>query len=165
MSDGGFAVQESNRDGYRISTDKALLDAIAIHDYLSNRSYWAEGRPLETVRRSIENSLCFGLYRNGEQVGLARVITDYATYGYLCDVYIHEGHRGRGLGKWLIECVLAHPGLQNLRKFSLATRDAQELYRRFGFTEIEDPSRYMNLRPVPAERAAARLAGGQADDL
>jgi ribosomal protein S18 acetylase RimI-like enzyme len=139
-------VQTFERNGFAVSTDRARLDPVAIHDYLSNRSYWAEGRPLETVRRSLDNSLCFGLYEGDRQIGLARVITDYATYGYLCDVYVLEEYRRQGLGTWLVECVMTHPALQNLRKFSLATRDAQELYRRFGFTEIEDPKRYMNLR-------------------
>jgi ribosomal protein S18 acetylase RimI-like enzyme len=139
-------IQSFERNGFAVSTDRQRLDPIAIHDYLCNRSYWAEGRPLETVRRSLANSLCFGLYDQDRQIGLARVVTDYATYGYMCDVYVLEDYRGKGLGKWLVECVMAHPALQNLRKFSLATRDAQELYRRFGFTEIEDPKRYMNLR-------------------
>ena len=145
-----YAVREYKRGDYFISTDRAKLDVAAIHDYLSNRSYWAEGRPLETVERSIQNSLCFGLYHQDKQVGLARVVTDYATYGYLCDVFIVEDYRGRGLGKWLVECVLSHPALKGLRKISLATRDAQDLYRQFGFTEIEDPNRYMNLRARPA---------------
>ena len=141
-----FAVRDYKRGQYSVSTDRSKLDAAAIHEYLSNQSYWAEGRLIETVERSIQNSLCFGLYRGGQQIGLARVVTDYATYGYLCDVYVLEDYRGHGLGKWLLECVMSHPALQGLRKVSLATRDAQELYRQFGFTEIEDPGRYMNLR-------------------
>src|SRR5687768_3806599 len=147
---GDYAVHEARLGEYLLSTDPALLDPVAIHDYLSNRSYWAQGRTLETVKRALENSLCYGVYHGDAQVGLARVITDFATYGYLCDVYIHEEHRGRGLSKWLIGTLLEHPGLQGLRKFSLATRDAQELYRRFGFTEIQDIGRYMNRRiPTP----------------
>ena len=134
------------RDDFVIDTDRDRIDALAVHDYLANHSYWAEGRPLAVVQRSIENSLCFGLFHRDRQIGLARVVTDYSTYAYLCDVYVLEEYRGRGLGKWLIGCVVAHPDLQGLRKFSLATRDAQELYRPFGFTEIDEPHRYMNLR-------------------
>ena len=145
MSDGGFPIQRHAWGEYRISTDKSELDVSVIHEYLSERSYWAGGRTRETVVRSIDNSLCFGLYRGAELIGLTRVITDYATYGYLCDVFVLEEYRGNGLGVWLIECVLKHPGLQGLRKISLATRDAQELYRRFGFREVEDVGRYMNL--------------------
>jgi ribosomal protein S18 acetylase RimI-like enzyme len=141
-----YPVQSFTRADFEITTDPARLDAIAIHDFLAHRAYWAEGRPLDTVRRSLANSLCFGLYHIHRQIGLARVVTDYATYGYLCDVYVLEEYRGQGLGVWLIDCVLTHPGLQNLRKFSLTTRDAQELYRRFGFTEVTEPHRYMNLR-------------------
>ena len=142
-----WPIQSFQRDDFEISTDPDRLDANAIHEFLSQRAYWAIGRPLETVLRSLQNSLCFGLYHHNRQIGLARVITDYATYAYLCDVYIVEDYRGRGLGVWLIDSVLKHPGLQNLRKFSLTTRDAQELYRRFGFTEVTEPQRYMNLRP------------------
>jgi ribosomal protein S18 acetylase RimI-like enzyme len=140
-------IESFSRGEFEVSTDRDRLDAVAIHDYLAFHSYWALERPLETVRRSLENSLSFGLYHNQRQIGLARVVTDYATYGYLCDVYVLEEYRGLGLGAWLIECVLKHPGLQELRKFSLTTRDAQDLYRRFGFTEVTEPHRYMNLRP------------------
>ena len=136
---------ETVRGEYRISTDPTRLDAPAIHAYLS-RAYWAEGIPLKTVQRALEHSLCFGLYHPDGQVGLARVITDYATFAYLCDVFVLENHRVRGLGKWLIECVLAHPELRNLRRFSLATRDAHELYRRFGFQPLTRPERVMEIR-------------------
>lgn len=141
-----WPIQSFQRDAFEVSTDPHRLDVLAIHEFLSQRAYWAIGRPLETVLRSLQNSLCFGVYHNDRQIGLARVITDYATYAYLCDVYILEEYRGNGLGIWLIDSVLKHPGLQNLRKFSLTTRDAQELYRRFGFTEVTEPQRYMNLR-------------------
>ncbi|MEX2285066.1 MAG: GNAT family N-acetyltransferase [Gemmatimonadota bacterium] len=144
-----YPIQSFQRDQFEITTDPARLDGSAIHEFLSQRAYWAIDRPLETVQRSLDNSLCFGLYHGTAQIGLARVITDYATYGYLCDVYVLEDYRGCGLGVWLIECLLQHPGLEDLRKFSLATRDAQELYRRFGFTEVTDPHRYMNLRSRP----------------
>ena len=105
-----------------------------------------QGIPLETVERDLRNSLCFGLYHRGAQVGLARVISDYATFAYLCDVYILEDYRGKGLGKWLMDYVMRHPQLQNLRRFSLATRDAHDLYRRFGFRPLARPERVMEIR-------------------
>jgi GNAT superfamily N-acetyltransferase len=137
---------EEHRDGYTVSTDPARLDVRAIHDYLAYHSYWAQNRPRATVERSLQNSLCFGLYHGTEQVGLARVISDYATYAYLCDVYVIPEHRGKGLSKWLIGCVVAHPDLQNLRRFTLATRDAHGLYAQFGFTPLADPERYMVIK-------------------
>ena len=135
---------ESRRDDYLISTDPARLDVTAIHGYLT-RSYWCPGIPREVVERSVRNSLCFGVYHNGAQVGLARVITDQATYAYLCDVYILEEHRGHGLGKWLMQAVISHPWLQGLRRFMLATRDAHALYEQFGFREVAEPQRHMEL--------------------
>jgi GNAT superfamily N-acetyltransferase len=131
-------------EGYSISTDKSRLDVALIHTYLSRHAYWAEGRPLEVVRRSIEHSLCFGVYGPGGQVGFARAVTDYATFAWLADVFILEEHRGRGLGKWLIETAVAHPDLQGLKLFLLATRDAHELYRRYGsFEALPKPERWM----------------------
>jgi ribosomal protein S18 acetylase RimI-like enzyme len=130
------------RGSFSISTDAGLVDVRAVHAYLS-RSYWAEGIPLETVARSIEASLCFSLFDNGRQIGFARVITDKATFAYLCDVYVLEEYQGRGLGSWLMETVCAHPDLQGLRRFSLVTRDAHGLYEKFGFTIIENPDRHM----------------------
>lgn len=126
------SVLEWERDGYSISTDRSRLDLEAIHAYLSGESYWAEGRPHEVVERSVENSLCFGLYHGAEMVAFARVVTDYATFAWLCDVFVLETQRGKGLGKWLIETVVAHPGLQGLKLFILATRDAHGLYERYG---------------------------------
>jgi GNAT superfamily N-acetyltransferase len=134
----------NERDGFKVSTDPALLDVDAVHAFLTT-SYWAEGIPREIVERSLRNSLCFGLYEGSRQVGLARVITDGATFAYLCDVYVLPEMRGRGLGTWLMECVMAHPDLQGLRRFSLVTRDAHELYRPFGFTEIKSPERHMEI--------------------
>ena len=125
-----------------ISTDAARLDLDAIHAYLST-SYWAAGRSRETVAKSIANSLCFGAYDGGRQVGLARVVTDRATFAYLCDVYVLETHRGRGIGKRLMQAVVAHPDLQGLRRFHLVTRDAHELYKRFGFTPLREPHKHM----------------------
>lgn len=139
-------IEEQQRDGYTVSTDPARLDLDAIHDYLANQSYWARNRPREMVERSLRNSLCFGLYFGAEQVGLARVISDCATYAYLCDVYVLPEHRGKGLSKWLIGLVVAHPDLQNLRRFALATRDAHGLYARFGFTPLTDPERHMVIK-------------------
>jgi GNAT superfamily N-acetyltransferase len=123
---------EYRLDGFAISTDRNRLDLVVIHDYLSHSSYWAQGRELAVVEKSIENSLCFGVYQGTEQVGFARVVTDYATFAWLCDVFILGIYRGQGLGKWLIECVVDHPDLRALRLFLLATRDAHELYRRYG---------------------------------
>lgn len=146
------------KDGFLVSTDPARLDLEAVHAFLS-RSYWAQGIPRETVARSLSHSLCFGLYHGAQQIGLARVISDFTTYGYLCDVYILESHRGKGLATWLVECVLRHPDLQGLRRFNLVTRDAHGLYRKFGFVEPAHPGRYMELlRPnvyKPRENAKA----------
>ena len=136
-------AHEWQRGEYLISTDKARLDLEVIHGYLSGESYWAKGRSMETIRRSIENSMAFGLYRGAELVGFARVITDYATFAWLADVFILDGARGRGLGKWLMEVILAHPELQGFRRWVLATKDAHELYRRFGFVELKRPERWM----------------------
>ena len=135
---------ERKRDNYCISTDPGRLDVGAIHAYLS-RSYWAEAIPRDVVARSVEGSLCFGLFDGSRQIGLARVITDKATFAYLCDVYVLEGYRGQGLSKWLMDAVRSHPDLQNLRRFVLITRDAHGLYEKFGFTRPRDPSRYMEI--------------------
>jgi GNAT superfamily N-acetyltransferase len=140
-------IGEWKRDGYVISTERARLDLNLIHDFLTNSSYWAVGRSLETVRRSIEHSLSFGLYdENSRQVGFARVVTDYATFAWVADVFVLEEARGRGLGAWLMEVILAHPELQGFRRWSLATKDAHELYRRFGFSELKRPERWMERR-------------------
>lgn len=132
------------RDGYTISTDKARLDIALIHDFLSRSSYWAEGRSIELVYKTIENSLCFGVYEGEAQVGFARVVTDYATFGWLCDVFVIESHRGRGLSKWLVDCVVHHPELRGLRTLMLATRDAHGLYERYGgFQRMTQAERWM----------------------
>ncbi len=141
-----MAGRTDDRGWYEISTDRARLEVEAIHGYLAERAYWAQCRPLSAVRASIEHSLCFGIYDGEGQVGFARTVTDYATFAWLCDVFVLETHRGRGLGKWLIECIVAHPELQGMR-LMLATRDAHELYRRYGgFDDLEDPSRWMTTR-------------------
>ncbi len=136
-------AQEWHRGVYSISSDKDRLNVKLIHDFLSNTSYWAKGRSFEIVMRSLENSLNFGLYKDDLQIGFARVVTDYATFAWLADVFILDEHRGQGLATWLIEVIVSHPELQGFRRWVLATKDAQELYRRFGFTELKDPGRWM----------------------
>ena len=138
-------VFESRRNGYLVSTDPARLDLDLIHGFLTN-CYWAKGIPREIVEKSIEHSLCFGIYDSqGTQVGFARVISDFSTVAYLGDVFVLEAHRGRGLSKWMMECIMQHPGLQGLRRWILLTRDAHELYKQFGFTPVKSPGRYMEL--------------------
>jgi GNAT superfamily N-acetyltransferase len=137
-------IIEVTRDTLTISTDPARLDLDAMTAMLS-RSYWARGRKREAVARSAENSLVFGVYDGQRQVGLARVISDFTTFAYLCDVFIHEDYRGQGLGKWLMETVLAHPDLQGLRRFMLATQDAHGLYAQYGFTSLANPDRWMEI--------------------
>lgn len=137
-------MAQYTRGQYWITTDPQKLDVDAIHAYLT-RSFWAEGIPKATVAKAVANSLCFGLFDGSAQVGLARVVTDRATYAYLCDVYVLETHRGRGLGKWLIETVMAHPDLQGLRRFQLVTRDAHGLYSRHGFAAPINPDRHMEI--------------------
>jgi GNAT superfamily N-acetyltransferase len=131
------------RDGFTVSSDPDRLDIAAIHDFLSNQSYWAQGVPLATIEKALAHSLCFGLYAGTEQIGLARLITDRATYCYFCDVYVLESWRGRGLGRWLVECAMRHPDLQGLRRMSLVTADAHKLYAQFGFVAPARPERYM----------------------
>jgi GNAT superfamily N-acetyltransferase len=135
---------EWRRGEHLISTDRSRLNLGIIHDFLST-SYWAAGVPEDVVRRSVENSLVFGVYRGEEQVGFARVVTDYATFAYLADVFVLEAHRGRGLGKWLIEVVLSHPDLRGLRRWLLATGDAHELYRKYGFAELAQAGIFMEI--------------------
>jgi GNAT superfamily N-acetyltransferase len=137
-------TRELRRGEYLISTDMSRLDLGVVHDFLST-SYWAVGVPLEVVERSIENSVVFGVYGGEEQVGFARVVTDYATFAYLADVFVLESHRGRGLGKWLIEAVVSHPDLRGLRRWMLATGDAHELYRKYGFAGLGRPEIFMEI--------------------
>lgn len=135
-------IQEWRQGDYLISTKKSRLDMDVIHRFLS-KSYWAEGIPREVVEQSIERSLPFGIYKGEQQVGFARVITDYATFAYLGDVFVLEDHRGLGLSKWLMQAVVEHPALQGLRRWMLLTRDAHDLYRKVGFTAPASPERYM----------------------
>jgi GNAT superfamily N-acetyltransferase len=129
---------------YEISADPARLDLDAIHRYLSEEAYWSPGVPREVIARAIANSLCFGIYASdGAQVGFARLVTDRATFAYLADVFVLTEHRGKGLSKRLMETIIAHPEVQGLRRWMLATRDAHELYARYGFTPVAKPDRLM----------------------
>ena len=137
------------RGEFEISTDATRVDLETVHRFLSEQAYWSPGVPLDVVRRAIEGSVVFGVYRMGEraeqseQVGFARVVTDKATFGWIGDVFVVERHRGQGLSKWLMECIFAHPDLQGFRRWMLATRDAQGLYAQYGFTPLHDPTRFM----------------------
>ena len=132
-------------EGYTISDDPALLDLDIVHAFIANESYWAKGIPKALVERTIANSLCWGVYFEGKQIGFARVISDKATFAYLCDVFIAAGHRGKGLSKALVAIILAHPDLQNLRRWMLVTADAQKLYEQFGFRIVSQPERHMEI--------------------
>lgn len=144
---------ERTRGPYSITTDPRRIDVDSVHAYLS-RSYWAEDIPREVVAKSIEGSLSFALLHAGRQIGFARVISDHATFAYLCDVYVLEEYRGQGLGKWLIAELQSHPRLQGLRRFVLATRDAHGLYAQFGFMPPRNPASYMEIgRPDFYKRA------------
>jgi GNAT superfamily N-acetyltransferase len=140
-----------------ISTDAARLDVDLVQRFLSEESYWARGRTREAVERSIENSVCFGAYTGGEQVGFARVVTDRATFAWLADVFVVPGHQGRGIGKGLVEAALEHPELRSIPRWLLGTADAHELYRRFGFGELQESGRFMARESVEEAR---RCAGG-----
>jgi len=142
MTLGTATAQEYRKGDCVISTDRSRLDVEAIYNFLTE-CYWAKGIPRETVVRSIENSLCFGVYCERKQAGFARVISDFATYAYIGDVFVLEPYRGRGFGKWLMECIVAHPELQGLRRWALVTRDAHGLYAQFGFTPLQAPERWM----------------------
>jgi GNAT superfamily N-acetyltransferase len=133
------------KDDYKISTDKSKINLSTVQDYLCNQSYWAEGIPLSIVRRSIENSLCFSIYYKEEQIGFARVISDYATFAYLADVFVLPAYRGNGLSKWLMDVILDYPDLQGLRRFLLTTKDAHSLYAQFGFVLYPQPERMMTI--------------------
>jgi GNAT superfamily N-acetyltransferase len=127
-----------------ISTDKSMLDINIIYQFLSG-SYWAKGRPREIVSKSIENSLCFGVYIERKQIGFARVVTDYATFAWIADVFILEEYRGKGYSKKLLQTILGFPGLQDMKRWILATKDAHKLYRKFGFQPLDRPERFMEI--------------------
>jgi GNAT superfamily N-acetyltransferase len=126
-----------------ISEDKTRLDVPFIHRFLSEESAWAGGISLPLVQKAVANSLCFGAYENGAQVGFARVVTDYASFAYLCDVFVPTGHRGRGISRMLVDAVLAHPELQNLRRFTLVSTSARGLYQQYGWTALNAPDAHM----------------------
>ena len=136
---------EWRRDEFVVSTDATKLDLDVVHHWLSESSYWVPGIPFDIVRRGIEGSLNFGLYadRAARTIGLVRIITDYATFAYVCDVFVLDEFRGRGLGVWLMECVAAHPRLQGLRRWMLGTKDAHTLYEKTGFRPVAAPDRWM----------------------
>jgi GNAT superfamily N-acetyltransferase len=136
------AVVEYRKGDFLLSTDRERLDPGVIHAFLTE-SYWAKGISREVVARSVENSLCFGVYASDQQVGFARVISDFATYAYIADVFVLDAYRGRGLGKWLMDCIMHHPQLQGLRRWSLVTGDAHGLYAKSGFTAPKRPEIYM----------------------
>lgn len=147
-------MQVQHRD-YLISDEPGRLDPAAIHAYLTG-SYWAEGISLEVVTRALQSSLSLGIYTpDGAQVGLVRVISDYATFAYVCDVYVLEAHRGHGLAKAAMKATLAHPKLQDLRRINLVTRDAHGLYAQFGFTAVARPESYMEKRDPDVYRRSA----------
>jgi GNAT superfamily N-acetyltransferase len=134
---------ESRKDQLLFSTDKSLLQLEVIHPYLSQESYWAQNLPVEILERSISNSLCFGVYDNGRQIAFARIISDFATFAWLADVFVLESHRGKGISKWMMENITTMPELQGLRKWMLGTRDAHGLYEKYGFTPLKNPGRFM----------------------
>ena len=138
-----IAVREFRKDSFVISTDPSRLDVAGTHAFLTN-SWWAGGTTKETVERSIKASLCFGVYDGARQIGFARVISDFATYAYICDDYILEPYRGKGLGKWLMQCILSHPDLQGLRRWTLIAEDVR-MYARFGFRPLQQPELNMEL--------------------
>ena len=142
---------EARCENFLISTDPARLDVDAICDFLT-RAYWAKGRPRGRTERALANSLVFGVYDSDRQIGLARVITDYSIFAYLCDVFIHEDYRGHGLGQWLMQTILDHPDLREIRRWTLATDDAHGLYRQFGFDTLSHPENWMQrFRPFAGE--------------
>ena len=139
-------IYEAKKNDFIISTDKTKLDIALIYNYLSKESYWAKNIPVKVVKKSIKGSCCFGLYKNKEQIGFARVVTDHATFGYIADVFILDEYRGKGLSKWLMETIMKYPNLQGLRRWMLATKDAHGLYAQFGFLPLDKPERIMGLK-------------------
>ena len=156
-----FPPQILHRGNFFVSTEYQKLDIHIVHDYLCNQSYWAKGVSFEQVKRSVEYSFCFGVYVVEEgselQIGFARVMSDFTTFAYIADVFILETYRGHGLGKWLVECILSHPELQNLRRWTLNTKDAHTLYTRFGFKPITNPEESLIFRPAHQKESANSL--------
>ena len=146
-------IIETPRDQFTISNDPARLDIDAILDFFT-RAYWTKGRPPERTRRALASSLVFGVYEGDfvKQIGIARVVSDYSIFAYICDVFIHEDYRAHGLGKWLMETIMSHPDLQGLRRWTLVTRDAHGLYEQYGFSSLANPNGWMEiLQPFPGE--------------
>lgn len=131
------------KEKYLITTDVAKVDIDVVHQFLSEQSYWAKGIPRETVARSVQHSICFSVLHEGELIGFARITSDHATVAYLGDVFVLPAHRGRGISTWLLQCISSHPELQGLRRWMLATADAHGLYKKFGFTGLRAPDRWM----------------------
>jgi N-acetylglutamate synthase-like GNAT family acetyltransferase len=139
---------ETQQNGILISTDKSKLNLQLIHDFLANQSYWAANISIEIVEKSIENSVAFGVYKNNQQIGFCRIISDFATFAYLADVFIVNEFRGQGISKLLVESIFQHPDLQGLRRFLLATQDAHGLYAKFGFKALDNPDLFMQIKRV-----------------
>ena len=137
--------REFEQGEFIISSDPARLDLPWVHNYLTNEAYWARGITFPVFQKSVENALCFGVFHQSKQVGFGRVISDYATFAYLADVFIDVDFRGRGLGKWLVECVRSYPELQGLRRWMLLTSDAHRLYEKYGFVPLEHPEKVMEI--------------------
>jgi len=137
-------MKETSAGSIVVTTDRSRLDLDVIHGFLT-MSYWARGVPRETVARSMEHSLCFGAFDEGRQIGFARVVSDRATFAYICDVFALESHRGSGVGKSLMAAIMSHPELLGLRRWTLFTRDAHGLYRQFGFGAAAHPERLMEV--------------------
>ena len=168
------SITEWRRDGFLLSTDKRRLDLDAIHAYLT-RSYWSPGIPKRMVAKAMEHSLCFGLYvdaepERGRQIGYARIVSDFSAFAYMADVFVLPAYQGHGLGTWMVERAVSHPALRDIRSFWLATRDAQGLYARFGFEQLEEPGRFMLARrqmewynPEMAETGVAAPLAQSAD--
>jgi GNAT superfamily N-acetyltransferase len=140
MNDKAFLAK-----GYTISNDKSDIDFDRLYQYLEHESYWAKGVTVERLKRAVENSICFVILKQEELAGFARVVTDKATFGYLCDVFVLEEHRRLGLSKWLLQTIVQHPELQGLRRWSLATADAHKLYEQFGFVPLSKPENWMEI--------------------
>jgi N-acetylglutamate synthase-like GNAT family acetyltransferase len=144
-------IIEAYRDAFTISNDPTRLDMDTICDFFT-RTHWAKDRPRERTERALANSLVFGVYESGKQIGIARVISDYSTFAFIDDVFIHEDYRARGIGKWLMQNILSHPDLLGIRRWTLVTRDAHGLYKQFGFHSLSNPYSWMEIiRPFPGE--------------
>ena len=139
-------IEEYLNGEFLLSSDPEKLNLDIIHGYLSKHSYWAHNIPLNVVKKSLNNSLCFGLYHKKKQIGLVRVITDKATFAYMADTFVIDEYQGKGLGNWMIETVMKSSELQGLRNWQLSTRDAHEFYRKFGFQSLEYPDRHMTIK-------------------